>query len=279
MTKGHITFLLILLLFIPFWLLFNKSQSNLHVQVPAPQSFPAPVLKILSGGHYAAAAQNLYYKTMFYNELRAKEGNFQIDYKTTLRLLDIATQLDPYNMDCYYYGQASLADQIDFVKPLNRMLLRGSKYRTWDHYPSWFLGSNYYFTLHDKTKAGKYFAEAAKRNPKVPFFATLAARSFHEGAETEKAVKMLKEMLLQASSPVITDTIRKRLQAFETVLFLRQALKRYQNVYKKNASTLEDLITNNILKAIPPDPYGGKFYLDENKNVQTTSNFAMKRTK
>ena len=276
MNRGHITFFLILLLFLPFWYFFNESQSREPAQVLAPQSFPAPVLKIISGGHYAAAAQNLYYKTMFYNELRSEDGKFQIDYKTTLTLLDIATQLDPYNMDCYYYGQASLADQTDFVEPLNTMLLRGNKYRTWDHYPAWFLGSNYYFTLHDKAKAGKYFSEAARRKPDIPFFTTLAARSLHEGSETEKAVEVLKEMLLQASSPVIADTIKSRLQAFETVLFLRQALKRYHDVHKNNASTLNDLVKDHILKAIPPDPYGGSFYLDENRDVQTTSNFAMK---
>lgn len=277
MNKGITTFGLLILLFLPFWFFFNHFQYGTPASVSTPQSLPAPAIKIVSGGHYEAAAQNLYYKTMFYNELRAEEGNLKIDHETTLKLLDIATRLDPYNMDCYYYGQALLADQTDFVRPLNTILMRGTKYRTWDHYPPWFLGSNYYYTLHDKRTAAKYFAEAAKRKPDVPFFTTFAARTLHEESETEMAVQLLKEMLLQANSPVIANPIKNRLLAFETVLFLRQALKHYHDRYKKEAATLNDLVNDHILKAIPPDPYGGQFYLDENRAVQTTSHLTMKQ--
>lgn len=277
MNRSLGTFLLIILSFVPFWYFFNQLQSRAPLPVFPPQSLPAPVLKIVSGGHYEVAAQNLYYKTMFYNELRAEEGNHRIDHETTSTLLDIATQLDPYNMDCYYYGQALLADQTAFVRPLNTMLLRGTKYRTWDHYPPWFLGSNYYYTLHDKATAGKYFAEAARRRPDVTLFTTFAARSLHEGANTEMAVQVLREMLHHAKSPLVAEPIKNRLLAFETVLFLRQALKRYHKHLNKTAQKLEDLVNANILKDIPPDPYGGHFYLDVDGSVQTTSNFTIQK--
>jgi hypothetical protein len=276
MTRDTVVFSLIILSFLPFWYFHNQFQTYKSIPVLPPQSFPAPVLKIVSGGHYEAAAQNLYYRTMFYNEFRAEEGNLEIDHETTLTLLAIATQLDPYNMDSYYYGQALLSDQQDFVRSLNTMLIRGTRYRTWDHYPPWFLGSNYYFALQDKVTAGKYFAEAAKRKPDIAFYATFAARSFHEGAETEMAVQILKEMLLQANSPVVAEPIKNRMLAFETVLFLGGALKRYQEKLKKEAASLEDLVNDGILKAIPPDPYGGNFYLDEDRVIQTTSHFATK---
>ncbi|MCF8069567.1 MAG: hypothetical protein K9L30_13365 [Desulfobacterales bacterium] len=277
MNRSFGTFLLIILSFVPFWYFFNQFQSRKPLPVLPPQSLPAPALKIVSGGHNEVAAQNLYFKTMFYNELRAEEGNHQIDHETTVNLLDITNQLDPYNADCYYYGQALLAEQPDFVRPLNTILLRSMKNRSWDHYPPWFLGSNYYYTLQDKKMAGIYFSEAAKRRPDIAFFATFAARSLHEGAETEMAVKVLREMLHDAKSPLVAEPIKNRLLAFETVLFLRQALERYSKQFKKPAQRLEDLVNDHILKDIPPDPYGGHFYLDKDGAVQTTSNYAMKQ--
>jgi hypothetical protein len=277
MNRTASTLLLLTLLLLLFWVSFTRFQSQHSLPVLPPQSLPAPVLKIVSGGHYQAMAQNLYYKTMFYNEFRAEKGNHEFDNETTVNLLDIATQLDPYNADCYYYGQALLADQPDFVRSLNTILLRSMKNRSWDHYPPWFLGSNYYYTLQDKKMAGIYFAEAAKRRPDVAFFTTFAARSLHEGAETEMAVKVLREMLQDANSPLVAEPIKNRLLAFETVIFLRQALERYSKQFKKPAQRLEDLVADHILKDIPPDPYGGQFYLDKDGAIQTTSNYAMKQ--
>lgn len=277
MSRTSRILIILLLFFVPFWYSFTRFQAQKSFPVLPPQSLPAPILKIISGGHAQAMAQNLFFKTMFYNEVRAEQGYHQIDNKTNLNLLDIATQLDPYNMDCYYYAQALLADQPNSVRPLNTMLLRGTKYRSWDHYPPWFLGCNYYYTLQDKKKAGEYFSEAARRRPDVVFFATFAARSLHEGSETQMAVQVLREMLQQANSPLIAEPIKNRLLAFETVIFLRQALERYSKQFKKPAQKLDDLVDDHILKAIPPDPYGGQFYLNKNGAVQTTSNFAMKK--
>ena len=276
MSRNVNILIILLLLFLPFWFSFTRSQSQENLPVLPPLTLPAPILKIISGGHAQAMAQNIFYRAMFYNELQAEKGNHKIDKKTTLKMLDTATQLDPYNTDCYYYAQALLSDHPDYIKPLNTILLRGTKYRTWDHYPPWFLGSNYYYILQDKKKAGEYFAEAAKRRPDVAFFATFAARSLHEGAETQMAVQVLQEMLQQANSPLIAEPIKNRLLAFETIIFLRQALERYNKQLKKPAQKLDDLVSDHILKAIPPDPYGGQFYLDTNGAVQTTSNFAMK---
>jgi len=36
-------------------------------------------------------------------------------------------------------------------------------------------------------------------------------------------------------------------------------------------------VEGGILKGIPPDPYGGKFYLDKSGRVRTTSEFAFGR--
>lgn len=260
-----------------FWVSFNRSQTRNPTPILPPQSLPAPVLQIISGGNTQAMAQTLFYQTMFYNELRAEQGHLQIDRATTLKLLNSASLLDPYNGDCYYYAQALLSDRAEYISPLNTILLRGAKHRTWDHYPPWFLGSNYYYILKDKKKAGKYFAEAAKRRPDISFFATFAARSLHEGEETEMAVEVLREMLESANSSVVAEPIKNRLRAFETVLFLRNALQLYHDQFNEPAQTLDDLVTKRILKGIPPDPYGGQFYLDQNRSIQTTSNYAMKK--
>jgi hypothetical protein len=65
-----------------------------------------------------------------------------------------------------------------------------------------------------------------------------------------------------------------RLKAFRMVEFLEDGIAQYQEIYGSQPPSLEALVEGGILQAIPPDPYGGKFYLDKSGRVQTTSEFA-----
>ncbi|MGV1100363.1 tetratricopeptide repeat protein [Thiovibrio sp. JS02] len=272
-------FFLFLLLNLFFWLSYPHLKQTYRVPVQSPPPMPAWVLNIISLGQKEMVAETMVYHTIFYNEFRAEKDQASPDYSVSYQNLNVATQLDPCNMDAYYYAQALLSDQQQFLPELNSMLERGMAHKEKDFYIPLFLATNYYFTLGDKEKAGRYYAEVAKRLPKNKnaLFTSFSARVMYEAGETGKAVAFLEEMLREADSPLLKQRISMRLQALQTVLFLEEALLRYKKKTGNLPDALEELVTSGILRAIPPDPYGGQFYLTKGKRVLTTSNFVQRK--
>lgn len=274
-----VLFFFFLLLNVSFWSVYQDIKTTYHVPVQSPPPLPAWVLNIFSLGQKEVMAEAMVYHTIFYNEFRAEKDRTPPDYEVSFQNLDVASQLDPYNMDNYYYAQALLSDQKQYLAGLNAMLERGLAHKKKDFYIPLFLGTNYYFALKDKEKAGSYYAEAARRLPpqKNTLFTTFSARIMYEAGETSKAVAFLEEMLKEADSPLLKQKISLRLQALQAVHFLENALSLYQRKTGQPAEKLEDLISEGILRAIPPDPYGGQFYLTRGKRVLTTSNFVQRK--
>jgi len=249
-----------------------------HTPARLPTLLPAWVIDVLSLGQSEAVAELIFFQVILYSESREAVDRLPFDLDAMTRDLNIATKLDPYNMDCYYFAQAMLGDKTDTLSDLNDLLERGLRHRTWDYYLPFFLGANYYFVLKDRKKAADYFAEAARRRPESPLFSTLAARVYNEADCTEYAILFLRQILQEASSPVIRDRIRKRLQALETVCLLEQAVSMYEERFKALPTSMKQLLTCGILREMPPDPYGGEFYLDNEGTVYTTSKFVDQRT-
>lgn len=278
MIRWPFMFVMAVLLYVAFCITFSDIDHARHrnaVFTPPP---PAWSLKIMALGQRQAMAELLFTRLMFYNEALRESEDKEVDPALILKVTDIATELDPYNMDCYYFAQALLGDLSQYVAAFNRILERGMKYRKNDFYLPWFIGVNYYFTLDDPARAAPYFAETARRKPDSRLFSTFASRVFYEGDETRQAVVFLKLMLAQARYPALKNKIRIRLKAMETVLFLERALRQYRRQTGEYANGLDDLVRAGILKAIPPDPYGGKFYLAGERRVRTTSSFSFAGT-
>ncbi len=252
---------------------YPKREQAIHFTPPPP----AWALKIMDMGQHEAMAELLFTKLMFYNEEKKEYEGKNAEPDLILKVIDTATKLDPYNMDCYYFAQALLSDNAAYIKPLNKILLRGMKYRKHDFYLPWFIGVNYYFTLTDPAKAAPFFAETARRKPNSRLFSTLASRVFYEGGMTEQAIVFLKSILSEIHYPALRNKIKIRLQALETVLFLQNAVKIYKKKMHQQPRNLSDLVKAGILKSIPPDPYGGTFYLTQSGHIYTTSKFTYRK--
>ncbi len=264
--------ILLILSYIFFWT--NNPENLFKINVVKLTPPPPPwVLEILAVGQKEAEAEALFFQTMFYAENKIEVEHTRPDSLEVLNTLDVATRLDPYNMNCYYYAQALLGDRQEALPALNAILKRGLKYRSWDYLIPWFLGSNYYFVLGDKSQAGKFFEEAAKRRPNSSLFASLAARVYYEATETQKAILLLRSMIQEINSPMLKKKLSKRLVAMERVNVIENAINKYRSRNHSNPGSLRDLVTAGILSSIPPDPYGGKFYLTPRGTVDTTSHF------
>lgn len=245
--------------------------------VPQPE-----VLAFAVADQKQITAEYLVLKVLVYfGELAEKAGNriyVPLDFVGMQKNIETAIKLDPYNMDSYYFAQAVMVWDMKNVTAANELLEYGMKYRTWDWYLPFFAGFNYGYFLKDYVKAAHYFKQVGYLTGNE-LYISLASRYFYESGRTDLAIAYLMTMEKNARNDSIKKSFQIRLEALKGVKRIEEALDRYRKRYGRMPSTLETLLKTGYLTNVPPDPYGGTFYLDEKGHVRTTSKFAFRTIK
>jgi tetratricopeptide (TPR) repeat protein len=235
---------------------------------------PAPVIRVLSADQYQFISHLISLQCLFYFGTLMERPSQRPEFSRIYRALFTATRLDPYNMDAYYLAQAVLTFENGNIQRVNELLEYGFQHRTWDWYLPFFISFNYAYFVKDYEKAAVYLTKAAELNPKVHWFASLAARYYYEGGSTTLALAYLKEMIATTRNDAIKKRLVIRAAAFEKILQIEQAIEAYKRHLQQDPKHLRDLVKAGILARIPVDPYGGSFYLDDQGRVRTTSKLA-----
>lgn len=237
----------------------------------------AQVMRLASVDHKEMAAAGLVMKVlMYYGGLMEKTLNtlaLPADYPSMSRLIHASVKLDPYNMDAYYFAQAILVWDVRKVDVANKLMKYGMNYRDWDWYLPFFTGFNYAYFLKDYQNAAEYYRRAGELSGE-PLFINLAGRYMHEAGRTPLAIAYLSAMENSARNESIRKSISLRLLALKQVGLIESAVQVYARKVGRTPSTIQDLIDGGFLDAVPSDPYGGQFYLEQNGKVRSTSKFA-----
>lgn len=237
------------------------------------------LLKPLSADQKELVGASLVIKTlMYFGGIAGNPGDARViseapDLQGMSRLLHGAVQLDPYNMDAYYFAQSFLTwDAKQFVLA-NNLLEYGMKYRTWDWYLPFFVGFNNAYFLKDYKKAAEYYQRAGELSGQN-LFKSLAGRYMQESGQTELAIGYLTAMEMGERNQAVKKSYQIRLRAFKEV----QRIERARDSFLKSGGvlpvTVDTLINSGLLKPAPVDPYGGTFFIELGGKVSTTSKFA-----
>jgi len=261
-----------LLLIVPF----TSHLKNRPLQLKVGYVPEAKVLKFITADQRYAIADWVVLKVLFYfGSLveKAKGENLYAskpDYLGMFRILQTGLRLEPYNADAYYFAQAAFTWEIGRYAEVNNLLEHGMKYRTWDSQLPFFAGFNAAYFMKDYKKAAEYMKKAAEI-AKEQQFATLAARYFYEAGETEFAILFIDMMKSSAKDANERKLYEYRRKALIAVKSIENAIKVYRLRAGTAPATLAELVSGGYLPLIPDDPYGGKFYLDEDGKVRSTS--------
>jgi hypothetical protein len=241
--------------------------------IPHPQ-----VLRATVADQRLAVAQWIVTKTLFYYGTLVDKFHENViirpEFANMYRTLLSAIRIDPYNMDAYYFTQASFTWELQRIEEVNRMLETGLQYRTWDPWIPFYMGFNYAYFLKDYERAAVYMKKAAEISGN-PLFTTLAARYFYESAQTDLGMVFLNAMIEQAKDEIVKQTYQLRRDALVAVITLEQKVAEFKARYGRSVDVLEELVEAGLLDAVPADPYGGDFYLDATGRIRSTSKFAM----
>jgi tetratricopeptide (TPR) repeat protein len=240
--------------------------------LPHPQ-----LLKVIAADQALLVAEAAVVRVLFY--YGAIVGKFQEnviirpEHANMYRTLQSAVQLDPYNMDAYYFAQAAFTWELGRIVEVNELLEHGVKFRKWDGWLHFYLGFNHAYFLKDYRKGAQYLRRAAELTGN-PLYAKLAARYFYESKQTDLGLAFLDSMIAQSRDKAVKRTYEVRREALFAVSILEKAQTAFRDRVNRPALSLYELIQEGFLERIPMDPYGGTFYLDEQGRVRSTSKFA-----
>lgn len=269
-----VLFLLSYVLFLPAFSTYMQ-QRPIEIKlgyVPHPE-----VVRFATADFAPIVAELEIVKVLFYYGSLVDQWTKQViirpEFFNMFKTLQIATRLDPYNMDAYYFCQAAFTWELHRARDVNVLLDYGMKYRTWDPWLPFYAGFNAGYFLKDYPAAAKYMERAAEISGN-PLFTKLAARYFYESDQTGVALAFLDTMIAGAKDPAVKRTYEVRKEALLAVRQIESAIKKYHSEFGQSPQELTDLIHAGIVKALPKDPYGGKFYLDDHGKVRSSSKFA-----
>ena len=237
----------------------------------------AEVIKAVTGDQRYLVADYTVLKVLFYygslvekwqNKVKLPAENYNM-FKT----LETAVKLDPYNMDAYYFTEAAFTWELGRAQDVNRMLIYGTKYRTWDYNLPFYIGFNYAYFLKDYADAANYMKRAAEIS-KEPLYTTLAARFFYDSGRTDLGIIFLSAMERGVRDQKIKSLYGARKAALLAVRTLERSVASFRASHGREPADLNELVTSGSLRAIPLDPYGGTFYLGPGGKVASTSKFA-----
>jgi hypothetical protein len=219
------------------------------------------VLKIVAGEFQGLMAEYLLLKAAIIDG-GDREKLTARDWETIYLLYKQSLELDPMFYQTAFYVQGNIAWQEGMAAKAIDLLKISADNRSWDWDPPWYIGFDYANFLNDTQTAATYFFKAAEKPDAPPVFGLLAARLSKKGGDTLASIAMLKVMYEQTEDEETRKRIKWRIQAYQGVYQLEQAILVYEKRYGRLPDALEDLVTTGIVTALPIHPLQKTYYYD-----------------
>lgn len=218
-------------------------------------------------------ADYLMLKTMVFlgEKMERKETPTKDEWHLVHRSLQQTTNLDARFWDPYVLATMTFPWEAGMVDETCALLEKAAIAREEDHRPYfflWFLKSQF---EKDIPAAARYIRLAATKPNAPEYYSTLAARMDLYAGNPLAGALFLEDILAKTSSPATKQYLAKRIDALKRIAFLEEKVRVYKQRRNAYPSTLEELVSERIILAIPDDPYGGQFFVRPDGRVYTTS--------
>lgn len=226
-------------------------------------------LRWLSLGHPTLAANALWLRTVQYvGDSRGDERGWD-----KLRaLLEVVTELDPRHGYAYQAGANTLTSA-GLIEDSNAILEKGMRNVPDRYILPFHRAVNAFMYDGDHALAGRLFERAA-RTPGAPaHLREYVLAQYVKGDAAEAAISFLRQLESAAEDEESRRAVRKLLQRAvleRDASVLEHAAERFRERYGFRPVAPEQLVHEGLVPAIPADPHGGSYYLDEEGRVRST---------
>ena len=246
--------------------------SNARLQHAAPASGAAEVvylpdarlLRPLVLGYDNVLANLLWFRTISYFG-----GHFETDraYPWLARMCDLVTDLDPRAEHVYRFAGLILPWEANEVDQGIRLLEKGVRNLpdAWQlHY---YLGMTRYFFEDDADAAAEELGIAARLPGAPPLVGRLAAVMYGRRSNPATTIQFLRELLRNAESEQMRQVLTRSLEDAEfraAAAAIEGAVDTYRQRFGALPPSVDALIAHGIVDGQPPpDPYGGRWEVDQ----------------
>ncbi len=189
-------------------------------------------------------------------------------------VLELVTDLDPRHGYAYQVGGNILAGA-GRIDESNRLLEKGSINVPERYILAFHRGVNAFAYEGDYALAGQWFERAASI-PGAPLHMRESVMAMYvKGNQADAAIRFVSHMLDRSDDPDSRKALEAQLQQAyleRAALQIDAALESYRERFKRPPGSVEELKQSGLLAAIPPDPYGGDWVIDEEGRAHSTVN-------
>lgn len=248
------------------WINFS---TRFHFQNPEEMVFPKKEIVRLMSGEFTGLLSDYY---LFTSAVLYSSGGFMSQQRYwAIEALKIAVYLDPYYQEIYWMA-GSLLPWDGYPDEAIGILGQSEKYlrNNWRNLMS--LGILYYVCRKDNEKAAHFLSLASKKKGAPKYLKMLVSRLYYKADRMELAILYLRNQLETCAEASVRTKIEKRLIGMETLDYLSRKIAAFYRLFGYYPKDLQELAISGFIPFIPPEPYGGRYYITKDKKVWTTSN-------
>lgn len=194
------------------------------------------------------------------------------DYDRLDLLVRTVNNFDPRFVVPYLLGGMILGDSPHHVPEALATLERGGKRHPRDWRFPFYGGYIRYFSQGDPVEGGKSLLSAARIPGSPPYLPLLASRMLSEGRDPGTALAFLTGMMEEETDPGRREALQKRIRevmAERDIQRLERAVEAYRERFGEVPADLQGLVHAGILRRIPAEPHGGRYFLAPDGSVRS----------
>jgi tetratricopeptide (TPR) repeat protein len=249
--------------------------SRLHVERERPYDIEAvPRAGALGflflGNRTLAADVNWLRAVQYIGETRGNERGWD----KLFPLVDVVTDLDPKHGYAYQVA-GTILSSLGRIDESNRILEKGVRAVPDRYILPYHRAFNAFYYQGDWPAAGRW-AEVAARTPGAPPHVRQNVLAYYvKGKRADAAVAFLEQALKEAKDPDSRKALESQIRQARLELDasrVEDAIQEWRGRYLVGPLAPAQLVSEGLIPSVPPDPYGGELYLDDEGRVRSTAN-------
>ncbi len=228
-----------------------------EVEVALPRSFQV----VMAMGDRFLAANIATFRAMVASTANMDDENF----KVLGEIQRDAAWLNPAHEDNYYIAAAILPWQGQF-EAAQDVLAKAMAARPYDWQPAFYYGFNLYYFKKDPITAADALLRAApglaSHQDRISMEG-LAYAWYEKGYDPVNAIRLLETSAKTARTSMLRSYLLLRAERLRNLLKLQEAADAFSKRHGRSLRSLDELVKNGLIEAIPSDPLGIGYHLND----------------
>jgi tetratricopeptide (TPR) repeat protein len=242
----------------------EKSEISNSLPEQTPMYLPkADMVRTVTLGFDQLASDILWFHTLNYFGQQLEQRR---DIPWMAHMCDLVTELDRKAQHAFEFCSTLISwvakDPESSIKLLNRAIDENPHY--WRYF--YIRGFTYWYFLENRKLAVQDLSQAASLPDAPIFLSSLASRLMATDDSPETAISFLQRLLEMNTDEHAREALKEKLKLAyisRDLRALEKQITRFRDQHKRTPKDLEELVQVGILKYVPKDTFGEKYFINE----------------